>query len=413
MDTMFTQDFAGSEDSLHLSVYVPSSAKEDSKLSVMVFIHGGAFRLGSNSKMIYGADRLVKKDVILVTTNYRLGALGFLCMNNEDVPGNAGLKDQVFALKWVQKNIAKFGGDPGNVTVFGESAGAASVHYLMMSPMAKGLFARAILQSGSCVSSWARQKNPTRNVLDLSRDLGFKPTNLKDAIQHLRNVSVKDLITATHIPLDVSLNYSFLPIVEKRISGVEGFLNSDPIELMKSGDYNTVPCINGLNSQEGIVFLTKDIIKITDFTKLKDLSEVKVDLKVLVKDMVKNRDDNKLNELVRIIKQFYFPRGKSFMEGCVNLLSDIHFIKDIDYSINLMKDHSLIYMYNFSYNGTFNAFRGLTNYPYTEAAHGDELGYIFRPNLTFTGMPVVTMSDEDKIISERLTTLWTNFAKIG
>ncbi|XP_077282972.1 juvenile hormone esterase-like [Arctopsyche grandis] len=411
MDTMLTQDFTGSEDSLHLSVYVPSSANENSKLVVMVFIHGGAFRMGSNSKMIYGADRLVKKDVILVTTNYRLGALGFLCMNNEDVPGNAGLKDQVFALRWVQRNIAKFGGDSENVTIFGESAGAASVQYLMMSPMAKGLFARAILQSGSCLSGWARQKNPTRNVLEFSRDLGFKPNNLKDAIQYLRNVSVKDLIAATHIPFDVSLNFSFLPIVEKRINGVEGFLNSDPIELMKSGDFNTVPCINGLNSQEGVVFMMKNIIKTTDFSKVKDLSEVRVDLKTMVKEMVTTRDENKLTELVRNIKQFYLPRGKPFMEGCINLLSDIHFIKDIDYSINLMKDHSVVYMYNFSYNGIANAFRSLTNYPYTEAAHADELTYIFQPNLTIPGMPALEMSAEDKIVSDRLTTMWTNFAK--
>ena len=119
--------------------------KPASPLPVMVFIHGGGFKTGSGNDDEYGPDFLVSHGVILVTLNYRLEALGFLCLDTEDVPGNAGLKDQAAALRWVQNNIKNFGGDPNNVTLFGESAGSSSTSLHVISPMSKGLFKRAIL----------------------------------------------------------------------------------------------------------------------------------------------------------------------------------------------------------------------------------------------------------------------------
>lgn len=107
----------------------------------MFFIHGGGFTKGSNNSEIYSPDYLMHQDIVLVTVNYRLGMLGFINFEEESlgIPGNAGLKDIVMALKWMKKNISVFGGDSDNVTAFGNSAGAAAVHYLMLSPMAKGL----------------------------------------------------------------------------------------------------------------------------------------------------------------------------------------------------------------------------------------------------------------------------------
>lgn len=119
----------------------------------MVWIHGGGFVGGSGNEESAGPEYLLKKDVILVTLNYRLDALGFLSLDTEDIPGNAGMKDQVAALRWVKKNIKNFGGDPDNITLFGGSAGAACVSYHLVSPMSKGLFNRAIMQSGT-ITSW-------------------------------------------------------------------------------------------------------------------------------------------------------------------------------------------------------------------------------------------------------------------
>jgi para-nitrobenzyl esterase len=148
----FGSTCAQAEDCLYLNVYAPTSAKAGSKLPVMVWIHGGAFIFGSGST--YDGTQFAKQDVIVVTVNYRLGRAGWfahpaLTAENKKGPlGNYGLMDQIAALEWVQDNIAGFGGNKNNVTIFGESAGAISINYLMLAPQARGLFDKAIAQSG-------------------------------------------------------------------------------------------------------------------------------------------------------------------------------------------------------------------------------------------------------------------------
>ncbi len=141
-----------SEDCLTLNVWRPAGAKPGARLPVMVWIYGGAFIQGSSSTPFYDGTRFAKAGVILVSFNYRLGRFGFFAhpaLDGKAEPfGNYGLMDQIAALKWVKSNIAGFGGDARNVTVFGESAGAISVNYLMVSPAAKGLFDKAIAESG-------------------------------------------------------------------------------------------------------------------------------------------------------------------------------------------------------------------------------------------------------------------------
>jgi len=143
-----------SEDCLYLNVWTPAKSA-DEKLAVMVFIHGGAFLVGAGSEKIYDPINIVKKGVVAVTINYRLGPFGFLAHpllakeSPHGVSGNYGFIDQVAALKWVKQNIAAFGGNPNNVTIFGESAGALSIATHMISPLSKGLFHRAICESGA------------------------------------------------------------------------------------------------------------------------------------------------------------------------------------------------------------------------------------------------------------------------
>ncbi|XP_039299663.1 esterase E4-like, partial [Nilaparvata lugens] len=144
----------GSEDCLYLNVYTPS--RNGVGYPVMVFIHGGGFVGGAATSDLYGPDKLLlTKDIILVTIHYRLGFLGFASLDDVDFAGNYGLKDQSLALKWVKENIAKFGGDGDKVTVVGESAGAASAHFHILSPQSQGLVQRAILLSGTADCPWA------------------------------------------------------------------------------------------------------------------------------------------------------------------------------------------------------------------------------------------------------------------
>src|SRR5438270_10032672 len=153
---MIFQDGVNSEDCLFLNVYAPADATDKSKLPVMFWIHGGGFAGGASSEPRHNGDFLPLKGVVLVTINYRLGVFGFLATADlakeaNGAAGNYGLMDMIAALQWVKSNIKGFGGDPGNVTIFGESAGSFAVSTLMASPMAKALFHNAIRVSGAAL----------------------------------------------------------------------------------------------------------------------------------------------------------------------------------------------------------------------------------------------------------------------
>jgi carboxylesterase type B len=161
-------DSPTSEDCLSLNVFTKCLGCQQPLKPVIVYIHGGAFQLGSASD--HQPHLLMERDVVLVTVNYRLGAFGFLSLGTKDIPGNQGLKDQVLALKWVRKNIETFGGDPNMITLMGNSAGAYSVTAHMVSPMSNGLFQRVIALSGAI--TW--QKRFENDYLGLAESLAQK-----------------------------------------------------------------------------------------------------------------------------------------------------------------------------------------------------------------------------------------------
>ncbi|MGO4812586.1 carboxylesterase/lipase family protein [Cupriavidus sp. 2MCAB6] len=176
-----------SEDCLRLNIWTPAKVASD-KLPVMVWIHGGGFRYGSGSHPTYDGEALARRGVVVVTINYRLGLLGFLAHpglaaeSPTHTSGNYGLMDQMAALRWVQRNIAAFGGDPAKVTVFGQSAGAHSISTLLLSPKSKGLFQQAIMQSVGVMRPQATQAE--------AQEFGARYGDLKS----LRKLSGKDLV---------------------------------------------------------------------------------------------------------------------------------------------------------------------------------------------------------------------------
>ncbi|KAK1883682.1 Bile salt-activated lipase [Dissostichus eleginoides] len=158
---------AGSTDCLYLNIWVPHNGSVSSDMPVMVWICGGAFMIGSamglqilEHSQFSGQELADRGNVIVVSTGYRVGSLGFLSTGEPELAGNYGLLDQQAAIAWVHRNIRKFGGDPDNITIFGDSAGGASVSLQTLSPHNKGLFKRAIAQSGVAVSPWTINKNP-------------------------------------------------------------------------------------------------------------------------------------------------------------------------------------------------------------------------------------------------------------
>jgi para-nitrobenzyl esterase len=247
-----------SEDCLFLNVTTP--ACDDGVRPVMVWVHGGGFVNGSGSVPWYdGSGLATRGDVVVVTVNYRLGALGFLWLGDLDPglrsSGVNGLLDQVAALQWVHDNIAAFGGDPGNVTIFGESAGAMSVSTLLALPAARGLFHRAIAQSGAAsntfgpkVASEITSSMMSRlDVVDLDGLLTADPEALLAASAKVTGEIFHDPGRISG-PTGLALAMPFQPVVDGE------WLPSDPLDAVRDGDAIDVPLLTGTNLDEWNLF---------------------------------------------------------------------------------------------------------------------------------------------------------------
>ena len=240
-----------SEDCLFLNVWTP--ATDDAARPVMVWIHGGAFTIGSGSDVLYdGATLAARGDVVVVTINYRLGALGFLHLPALE-ESNFGMRDQVAALRWVRDNIASFGGDPGNITIFGESAGGMSVASLMGSPEAQGLFHKAIPQSGAGHHG-IEDVQAVDHGQQFCELLGVEPGDA-DALQ---SASVADILAA-QAKLEEKMLYvameagkqpemPFRPIVDGE------FLTEMPINAVRAGQADSVAALIGCLDEESKLF---------------------------------------------------------------------------------------------------------------------------------------------------------------
>jgi len=228
------------EDCMYLNVWTPAKAASD-KLPVYFWIHGGGYVEGSSAVAVYNGENLARRGVVVVTINYRLGVFGFLAhpelTKEADHSGNYGLLDQVAALKWVQRNIAAFGGDPGNVTISGQSAGAGSVHSLVASPLATGLFHRAIAESGAGYVAQNRLQNlaqAERNGANFAAAKGAK------GLKELRALSPEKLMAK----ISDGPSSAFRPIIEGY------FLTADPNEIYAQEKQNDVPELTGMNLDE-------------------------------------------------------------------------------------------------------------------------------------------------------------------
>ncbi|WP_461639109.1 carboxylesterase/lipase family protein [Labilibaculum euxinus] len=240
-----------SEDCLYLNVWTPAKTP-DEKVPVLVWIYGGGFSFGSTSDPVSDGEMLAKKGVVLVSVAYRVGQLGFLAHpelsaeSPDKVSGNYGLLDQIAGLQWIQKNIAKFGGDPDKVTIFGESAGAISVSMLCASPLAKGLFCGAISQSGGSFGPTRPTTYPGENMKTLKQAEA-------DGIEYVKNHGASSIAELRKMPAE-----KFIPQGWTMPGGwpiVDGFvIPDDQHKLYEEGKYNDVPVLIGYNSDEGASF---------------------------------------------------------------------------------------------------------------------------------------------------------------
>ena len=252
-----------SEDCLSINVIAPPG--DAVNLPVMVFIHGGAYSVGSAREIPHLGEVLVRRgDVVFVNFNYRLGALGYLDFTSFATPdhpieNNLGLRDQVAALEWIRDNIAGFGGDPSNVTLFGESAGANAVTTLLTVPRARGLFARAIAQSSPANAIYGPELTATwageylELLSEVVDDTSTDSTSHEDAAELLTHASLDDLVTATtrlqlRSPDAWPGTIALCPVIDG------DFLPERPLDAFKAGRAHPVPLIIGTNDREGSLF---------------------------------------------------------------------------------------------------------------------------------------------------------------
>ncbi|MDR2870720.1 MAG: carboxylesterase family protein, partial [Deferribacteraceae bacterium] len=246
-------------DGLNLNIWTPATQAGE-KLPVYVWIHGGGFAMGSGAESTYDGRSFASNGIVVVTINYRLNVLGFFAsqatMTESGTTGNWGILDQIEALKWVQNNIAAFGGDPNRVTVGGESAGSYSVSALIMSSLAAGLFQNAIMESGSILGAPANQQYARGNLarsIEVGEQLMFTFGAADDAagLAKLRAVDV-DILTAIS-PLDADFtkvpSFLMVPTFDNYV------MDDEPDQQVLTGNINKVNLLWGFNSDEGFIFV--------------------------------------------------------------------------------------------------------------------------------------------------------------
>lgn len=359
-----------SEDCLYLNVWAPVDVDAGAKLPVMVWIYGGGLVNGSASTPLYAGDNLARRGVIVVTFNYRLGAFGFLAhpaLTAESpvrVSGNYGHLDQLAALGWVKRNIAAFGGDPENVTVFGQSSGSISISTLIASPLAKGLFRRAIGESGALLEP-----------IDFSPEFKLQGAESVGAAFAKRlGASAVDDMRA--MPAEEILGQRFFPqaVIDGRL------LTETPYDAIADGRANDVDILVGSNEQEGLYFISGREITTANYA-----DELKRDFPGFIVSLIapKNPADD---EAAR----------KAF----------VAFEGDMRFGWNMWawarlaaKGKGRTYFYRFARTAPGE----------DGASHGAEMRYVF----DHLGLEPRDWTDKDHALAGTIADYWTNFAKTG
>ncbi|XP_034832499.1 venom carboxylesterase-6-like [Maniola hyperantus] len=379
-------DIIGSEDCLFVNIHTPKP-KADALLPVVIFIHGGAFMYGAGGQ--YDGVHMMDRDLVVVTVNYRLGPLGFLSTGDDEIPGNAGLKDQSFALKWVRDNIINFGGNPDSITLTGCSAGSASVHYHYLSPLSRGTFHRGIAFSGSAFSSWAHAIKPLEKAKELASIVGCPTDNTRDMAECLKTRPGEVLVNAQVQMFDWTVNWFtiFVPTVEAP-NVKNPFLTQYPYFASQAGAMQRVPLITSVVSEEGLypaaAYQERPNI----------LPELEARWEELASNIFEYNDTLPLNQRARVarnIKQEYLngrPVGQATFDELVQALGDRLFVVGVGKlaQIHALRSLQPTYVYRFSYSWQYSfsnvMAKNLINYG---VAHSDDVNLVLRylPNETY------------------------------
>ncbi|XP_015279726.1 PREDICTED: neuroligin-4, X-linked isoform X2 [Gekko japonicus] len=423
LDTVVTYVQDQNEDCLYLNIYVPTEDGANTKKSadditsndrgededihdqnnkkpVMVYIHGGSYMEGTGN-MVDGSILASYGNVIVITINYRLGVLGFLSTGDQAAKGNYGLLDQIQALRWIEENIGSFGGDPKRVTIFGSGAGASCVSLLTLSHYSEGLFQKAIIQSGTALSSWAVNYQPAKYTAILAEKVGCNMLDTTDLVECFRNKNYKELIQQTITP--ATYHIAFGPVIDGDV------IPDDPQILMEQGEFLNYDIMLGVNQGEGLKFVdgivdNDDGVSPNDFDfsvsnfvdNLYGYPEGKDTLRETIKFMYTDWADKENPETRR--------------KTLVALFTDHQWVAPAVATADLHAQYgSPTYFYAF-----YHHCQSEMKPNWADSAHGDEVPYVFGiPMIGPTELFNCNFSKNDVMLSAVVMTYWTNFAKTG
>ncbi|MFT4153485.1 carboxylesterase/lipase family protein [Parafilimonas sp.] len=359
-----------SEDCLYLNVWT-SSTSAGKKLPVLVWIYGGGFVSGGSNVPIYDGEAIAKKGIVFVSINYRVGIFGFFAHPGltKEAPyhasGNYGILDQIAALKWVQQNIAAFGGDPANVTIAGQSAGSMSVNVLVASPLAKGLFSKAIAESGANFS----RRNSNNNLQQAEQE-GIKTAAALHAtsVEALRKLPATELMKANAMRGVITDGY----VLPQSIAGI-----------FASNKENKVSLLTGWNENEG--FTSGPLKNAADYIK---------------------QIQQQYGEKAKTILQYYPATNDSVAAASqYNLTSDMIFgVQNYTWANITSEKGNKVYVYRFT-----RKVPGVGEYAKYGAFHTGEVPYAYN-NLQFVNRP---WTATDHKLADVMSYYWANFIKTG
>jgi para-nitrobenzyl esterase len=370
----------GSEDCLYLNVWTPAK-KTDEKLPVMVWIYGGGFSSGSTNVPLNDGTKLAQKGVVMVSIAYRVGPFGFLAhpeLSKESGKGSGcyGIQDQVAGLRWIKDNIAQFGGDPSCVTIFGESAGGISVSMLTVVPAAKGLFHRAISESGGSMAPLKYANEAGQNVPPLKKaeEAGKSFLNKLGA----NDIKAGRALSAEQIQSAAGTMGQFWPVADGET------IPGDQYELFEAGKFNDTPILVGTNSDEGALFVRGNVTP--------DAFEKQI------------RDNYGL-AAEAILKAYPHSTDAETFKSAKDIFRDSAFAWPTWAWARLQeqKGKSKAYVYYFDHHTAASP---------DGASHVAEIAYVFN-NLGGGGRRGGAARPEDTAMAEMVSSYWVNFAKTG
>lgn len=409
IDTVFG-DFSGAamwnpntdmqEDCLYINIVSPRPRPKNA--AVMLWVFGGGFYSGTATLDVYDSKIMVSEEnIIYVSMQYRVASLGFLFFDTADVPGNAGLFDQLMALEWVKDNIAYFGGNPNNITLFGESAGAVSVSLHLLSPLSRNLFSQAIMQSGAATAPWAiisREESVLRGMrLAEAVQCPHSRTEMKAMIDCLRKRSAEELVNNEWGTLGIC-EFPFVPIIDG------SFLDEMPIRSLAHQNFKKTNILMGSNTEEGYYFILYYLTEL--FPKEENVGITREQYLQAVKELNPYVNDVAKQAIVFEYTDWLNPEDPVKNRNSLDkMVGDYHFTCGVNqFAHRYAETGNNVYTYYYKHRSKNNPWP-----TWTGVMHADEINYVFGEPMN----PGKNYSPEEIEFSKRIMRYWANFARSG